>query len=299
LANGSSESGGSDKEGKGLKTWPVPSLPAQQYAIGDKVYYRWKGGGCANSDSHYIMPIWFPATVKSLSSDERQIHLQVEDWPHHSYVWNVAAKPSELLHEFDINASSSICWVPDVFIAFQREMAKQNKYLDYSLDAWTQLQVLWPDDGQLYVARVMCWTDVNWQDALDSALYDRYETIGPYVPVFWVGERKYSIMPKGDLVFSSSQTPSLTKGLKHTMEKAAENAVEVAAASFVGPRGVLLASLQSAGKILCDAREEWGVETVTCLWHGDCQWYDAILLECDQAEVEDLAAHVRYDLPER
>lgn len=77
------------------------------------------------------------------------------------HVWNVAAKPSELLHEFEINASSSICWVPAVFIAFQREMAKQNMYLDYSLDAWTQLQVLWPDDGQLYVARVMCWTDVN------------------------------------------------------------------------------------------------------------------------------------------
>jgi hypothetical protein len=131
--------------------------------------------------------------------------------------------------------------VPAKFYKVQCKLAKNFKYLDYSLTPATAVNVI-GEDGKMYDALIIDWRDVDWKKYLASGSCDNSRPYGPYVAIYWLNDKETRVVPLGLVVVPRNDSLSASdNNFLGTMK--ADDGDE-----NLWQRKALLKSIESCGK---------------------------------------------------
>jgi hypothetical protein len=177
--------------------------------------------------------------------------------------------------------------VPAKFYKVQCELAKNFKYLDYSLTPATAVNVI-DENDKTYDASVIDWRDVDWKKYLASGSCDNSRPYGPYVAIYWLNDKKTLVVPLGRIVVPGHDSLSASdSNFLGTMKADDGN-------GNLWQRKALWKSIESCGKKVCNAGEALGTSKLSCFWPEDGEWYDADALDPSSISLDVLASHVMF-----
>jgi hypothetical protein len=272
---------------KGKLEWenPIEVLPDEakvgsDCAVGDRVFYRHHGGRLTPDSTETVMPIWLEATVQSKAQDGR-LQIKVKDLTTDIETQMVVSQ-AKLLSEWQM---WSTLVVPARFNDAECILARLYRYIDYSVPPSTPVTVRW-SDGILYDALTMDWREVDWRDFLESGSCKENGPAGPYIPVRWIEEKTFSVVSLEHVELPLSLQASVNNNTPLGAKEAAESGDVLP-----GQREALLKSLQTCGKIVCDANKIFGTSKLEGIWPEEDEWYDVVALKPAEVSLETLASH--------
>jgi hypothetical protein len=248
--------------------------------VGDRVYYK-HSGGPYKVGAEYIPPVWLAATIQTKCGGE-DVQLQVTD-SISQLQWNVQVSYKQILNELHM---ASTYMIPEKFFEVQCKLATNFKYIDYSFTPATIVRAV-GEDGNIHEANVVDSRDVDWDAYLAADNCIGSPPYGPHVVVCWSQNNATSVISLERINMPASSGTPFVSSLK--TEEDGETAKE---------RKALIASIESCGKTVCDARQVLGgTSKLTCFWPEDGEWYDAEALDPSSVSLGVLASHVMFTGP--
>lgn len=266
-----------------------PRLPPHERSVGDEVYAKWRGGK-PTAYSSYLMPTWYLATVIALDVDcSFRVNFHC---PTTSLTWEGTVDKDDVIEE--------LCFhyryyeeSPSGIEKAQCYMAECGKYMTYALSVGTKVWALWDDHEVLYEGTIMSDRDLPWQEMEKTKFEEDYPgNVGAFVPVRWVVDEKWSIIPLGHCFAeddSSDAVPSVAE-----MRQRARIAEEQESTVSYTPMELLMCSFRSAGKTLRPVEEVVDGAELMCFWAGSSEWLSAAPGELDPNDLGVLASHLHY-----
>lgn len=256
---------------------PEDAIVSSRWSVGSCVFYKHRGGPY-KPGADYIPPCWLDATILSEPDDE-SVELEVS-YPGKGLKWNVEAKRKELMNNFYMG---QMYMIPEQFEKAQCVLARNFKYLDFSLEPNTMIKAA-DSDGEIHSARVLDWRYFDWDDFVEFDDCNQEPPFGAHVPVQWLHDDETDLIP-----VQAISSPNVANG------PFLDSLESVKGKEDLYARKALFWSIESSGKTVCNASDEIGSK-LTAFWPEDEELYDAKPLDPNKVPLKVLATHAQFPL---
>lgn len=261
---------------------PKDARVTSRWSVGNCVFYKHPGGPF-KPGSEYLPPGWLSATILAESDDDGSVQLQVF-YPMNNLKWKVETPRSQLMNDFYMG---QMWMLPDEFEKAQCVLARNFKYLDYSLEANTMVKACDKKDGEVYPARVLDWRYFDWEAYLDSDDCNQEAPFGAHVPIQWLHKDDTALIP-----VQTISSPSVTERV--FLDDSSESSASIKGNEEALSRRALVWSIESSGKTICDARKVGS--KLSAFWPEDEEWYGVKPLDPSTVPLKVLASHAKFTL---
>jgi len=258
---------------------PKEAIVSSRWGIGNCVFYKHPGGVC-EPNSRYLPPGWYNAKIagETYLDDGCAVDLLVECTVT-GVKWTVKVPRNQLMND---SYMGQMWMIPGGCEDTLEQLARNFKYLDFSIPSDTIVSVV-DSDGGLRSGRVLDWRYFDFERYLDSGGCSRDPPYGAHVAIEWCDDDETAtLIPAYNISFPTFDLPPFSPSID-----------DVNGMEEMWSRKAMLMSIESSGKVVCNANEMMGSK-FEAFWPGNEEWYDVEPLDPDTVSLKILSSHIQF-----